>query len=84
MPVVLGVYYFDWLFSGDREMTPAEQQVEQLATDIVHAQHGDWPSTLAEALRMVQLATAQSEATEMLVALRVMELVKAAQERSDA
>jgi hypothetical protein len=60
-------------------MTPAEQQVEQLAVDIVRAQHGDWPSDLSEALRMVRLAAPVGEATEMLVALRVMELCREAE-----
>ncbi len=53
-------------------MTPTE--IEQLARDVFHAQHGDWPEDLAQARRLVRLATAQSEATELLVALRLMEL----------
>ncbi len=50
------------------------EQTEQLAHDILRAQHGDWPEDLAQARRMVRLATAQSDATELLVAIRLMEL----------
>jgi hypothetical protein len=62
-------------------MTPAEQ-TEQIAQDVFHAQRGDWPADLAQALRMVRLAVALSEAQQMLVALRVMELCKEAEGRN--
>ena len=55
------------------------EQVEQLARDVFRAQRGDWPTDLSQARRMVRTATAQSEATELLVAIRLMELCQQAE-----